>query len=223
MEKLSKATGGRIITNIDDLVGNELGLADLVDERKVADDKMTFIEGCRNPKAVTILIRGGAERIVDEAERAIHDALSVVRDVVRDPRVTGGGGAPEAEASRRLREYAERLAGKEQLAVLSFADALETIPLTLAENAGLDPVEIITELRARHDKGGLWTGVDVMSGKIDDMAALGVFEPLAVKLQVVKSSSEAASMILRIDDVIASSKAKEAKGPKGIDEGAEGE
>ena len=223
MEKLSKATGGRIVTNIEDLTSKDLGEANLVEERKVADDKMTFIEGCKNPKAVTILIRGGAERIVDEAERALHDALSVVRDVVRDPRIVAGGGAPEAETARKLREYAEQLAGKEQLAVQSFAEALEVIPITLAENAGLDPIEIITELRARHDKGELWAGVDVLSGRVADMKALGVYEPLVVKLQVIKSASEAATMILKIDDVIAASKTKEEKGAKGTEESGEEE
>jgi chaperonin GroEL (HSP60 family) len=125
MEKLGKATGGRLVTNIDDLSASDLGKADIVEERKIADDKMTFIEGCKDPKAVTILIRGGTERIVDEAERAIHDALSVVGDVVRDPRIVAGGGAPESEVSRNLRQYAEKLAGKEQLAVFSFADSME--------------------------------------------------------------------------------------------------
>jgi thermosome len=223
MDKLSKATGGRIVTNIDDLSPKDLGEAGLVEERKVADDKMTFIEGCKNPKAVTILIRGGAERIVNEAERAIHDALSVVRDVVRDPRIVAGGGAPEAETARKLKEYAEQLAGKEQLAVQSFAEALEVVPITLAENAGLDPIEIITEIRARHDKGEVWAGVDVTSGKVADMKALGVYEPLAVKLQVIKSASEAATMILKIDDVIAASKTKEEKASKGTEESGEEE
>jgi thermosome len=222
MEKLAKATGGKIITNLDDLTPNDLGFAKLVEERKVADDKMTFVEGCKNPKSVTILVRGGAERIVNEAERAIHDALCVVRDVVRDPRVVAGGGAPEAEVARKLRQYAEKLAGKEQLAVLAFAEALESIPMTLAENAGLDPIDIITELRARHDKGEKWAGVDVFSGKVADMSKLDVYEPLAVKMQVIKSASEAATMILRIDDVIAASKTKEEKGPsKGPEESGE--
>jgi len=222
MEKLAKATGGKIITNLDDLTPNDLGFAKLVEERKVADDKMTFVEGCKNPKSVTILVRGGAERIVNEAERAIHDALCVVRDVVRDPRVVAGGGAPEAEVARKLRQYAEKLAGKEQLAVLAFAEALESIPMTLAENAGLDPIDIITELRARHDKGEKWAGVDAFSGKVADMSKLDVYEPLAVKMQVIKSASEAATMILRIDDVIAASKTKEEKGPsKGPEESGE--
>ncbi|MEM3516961.1 MAG: thermosome subunit beta, partial [Candidatus Bathyarchaeia archaeon] len=222
MEKLAKATGGKIITNLDDLTPNDLGFAKLVEERKVADDKMTFVEGCKNPKSVTILVRGGAERIVNEAERAIHDALCVVRDVVRDPRIVAGGGAPEAEVARRLRQYAEKLAGKEQLAVLAFAEALESIPMTLAENAGLDPIDIITELRAKHDKGEKWAGIDVFSGKVADMSKFDIYEPLAVKMQVIKSASEAATMILRIDDVIAASKTKEEKGPsKGPEESGE--
>ncbi|MEM2902284.1 MAG: thermosome subunit beta [Candidatus Bathyarchaeia archaeon] len=222
MDKLAKATGGKIVTNIDDLTSKDLGEAELVEERKVADDKMTFVEGCKNPRAVTILVRGGTERIVDEAERAIHDALCVVRDVVRDPRIVAGGGAPEAETARRIREHAETLAGKEQLAVQAFADALEAIPLTLAENSGLDPIDTITELRARHDKGEVWAGIDPFGGKVEDMAKKDVYEPLAVKVQVVKSASEAATMILKIDDVIAASKMKEEKGPsKGPEEGGE--
>jgi chaperonin GroEL (HSP60 family) len=183
---------------------------------------MTFIEGCKNPKAVTILIRGGTERIVDEAERAIHDALSVVRDVVVDPRVVAGGGAPEAEVAKKMRDYAEGQVGKEQLAVRSFAEALEIVPITLAENAGLDPIDINTELRTRHDKGEIWTGVDALSGKAKDMKSMGIFEPLSVKQQIIKSASEATAMILKIDDVIASSKTKEGPGgPKGPEEGAE--
>jgi thermosome len=222
MEKLAKATGGKIVTNLDDLTLNDLGFAKIVEERKVADDKMTFVEGCKNPKAVTILVRGGAERIVNEAERAIHDALCVVRDVVRDPRIVAGGGAAEAEVARSLRQHAEKLAGKEQLAVLAFAEALETIPMTLAENAGLDPIDIITELRAKHDKGEKWAGIDVFSGKVADMGKIDIYEPLAVKMQVIKSASEAATMILRIDDVIAASKTKEEKGPpKGPEESGE--
>ncbi|MBS7655065.1 TCP-1/cpn60 chaperonin family protein [Candidatus Bathyarchaeota archaeon] len=222
MEKLAKATGGRIITNLDDLSSKDLGFAKIVEERKVADDKMTFIEGCKNPKSVTILVRGGAERIVNEAERAIHDALCVIRDVVVDPRVVGGGGAPETEVARKLRQYAEKLAGKEQLAVLAFAEALDSIPMTLSENAGLDPIDIITELRSKHDKGEMWAGVDIFSGKVSDMTKNDVYEPLVVKTQVIKSASEAATMILRIDDVIAASKTKEEKGPpKGPEESGE--
>src|SRR5213594_1115094 len=164
MEKLVKATGGKVVSNVNDLRSEDLGFAKLVEERKVADDKMTFVEGSKNPKAVTILVRGGSERLVDEAERAIHDALCVVRDVVRDPRIVGGGGAPEAELAMRLQDYSQKLSGKEQLAVIAFADALETVPMALAENAGLDPIDIMVQLRSAHEKGQLWAGVDVDEG-----------------------------------------------------------
>ena len=217
MEKLSKATGGKITTNLDGLSEEDLGYADLVEERKVGDDKMVFIEGCRDPHAVAILVRGGAERIVDEAERSIHDALCVVRDVVQEPKILVGGGAPEIEVAKELRKYAESLPGREQLAVQSFADAIETVPVTLAENAGLDPIDILSELRAAHDKGEKWAGVDVFKGKVDNMQKFEVYEPLAVKKQVIKSTTEAATMILKIDDVIAAGKTKlpKTKGPEG--------
>ena len=208
MEKLSKATGGKIVTNLDGLNKNDLGHAELVEQRKIGDDKMTFIEGCKNPRSVAILIRGGTERIVDEAERSIHDALCVARDVVEEPKIMAGGGSPELEVARKLREYAETLPGREQLAVMGFAEALEAVPITLAENAGLDPIDIISELRAEHEKGEIWAGVEVHEGKIRDMKKLGVFEPLAVKKQIIKSASEAASMILKIDDIIAAGKMK---------------
>jgi len=215
MEKLSKATGGKIITNLDDINPADIGYASLVEERKIGNDKMTFIEGCKNPRAVTILIRGGTERIVDEAERSLHDALCVVRDIVEEPKVLAGGGAPELEVSRALKKYAGTLPGREQLAVECFAEALETIPLTLTENAGLDPIDILSELRARHEKGETWTGIEVHSGKVQDMTQAGVFEPLAVKKQIIKSATEAASMILKIDDVIASGKMKTPPTPPG--------
>jgi len=222
MEKLVKATGGRVVSNLDDLKASDLGHAQLVEEKKIADDKMVFVEGCKNPKAVTILVRGGSERLVDEAERSIHDALCVVRDVVRDPRVVGGGGAPEAEIARRLRNYAQKLSGKEQLAVLAFAEALEVLPMALAENAGLDPIDIMVQLRAAHEKGQLWAGVDVYDGKVADLKEKGILEPHGVKMQVIKSAAEAACMILKIDDVIAAAKTREDKGPpKGKDEGGE--
>ena len=222
MEKLVKATGGKVASNLDDLRAGDLGKAQLVEERKIADDKMVFVEGCKNPKAVTVLVRGGSERLVDEAERSIHDALCVVRDVVRDPRVVGGGGAPEAEIARRLRDYAQKLSGKEQLAVLAFAEALESVPMALAENAGLDPIDIMVQLRAAHEKGQLWAGVDVFDGKIADLREKGVLEPHGVKMQVIKSAAEAAGMILKIDDVIAAAKSKEDRGPpKGKEEGGE--
>ncbi len=219
MEKLSKATGGKIVTNLDDMTEADLGHADLVEERKIGDDKMTFIEGCKNPKSVTILIRGGTERVIDEAERSIHDALCVVRDVVEEPKIVAGGGASEIEVARILKEYAESLPGREQLAVMSFAEALEDIPVTLAENAGLDPIDIISELRARHEKGELWAGVEVHHGKVRDMREAEVFDPVAVKKQVIKSATEAATMILKIDDVIAAAKMKPPKMPKGPEGG----
>jgi len=221
MEKLVKATGGKVVSNVNDLRPEDLGFAKLVEERKVADDKMTFVEGSKNPKAVTILVRGGSERLVDEAERAIHDALCVVRDVVLDPRVVGGGGAPEAEVARRLREHAQKLSGKEQLAVIAFGEALETLPTALAENAGLDPIDILVQLRVAHEKGELWAGVDVNESKVADLKERGILEPIGVKIQVIKSASEAAGMILKIDDVIAAAKSSPGGqgGPKGKDEG----
>jgi len=215
MEKLAKATGGRIVTNLDDLKSGDLGYAALVEERKIGDDKMVFIEGCKDPHSVAILIRGGTERIVDEAERSVHDALCVVRDVVQEPKILAGGGAPEIEVARELREYAESLPGREQLAVQSFAEAIEVVPVTLAENAGLDPIDILSELRATHEKGETWAGVDVFEGKVNDMQKLEVYEPLAVKKQVIKSATEAATMILKIDDVIAAGKTKMPKTPPG--------
>jgi thermosome len=215
MEKLAKATGGKVVTNIEGLTSEDLGYASLVEERKIGDDKMTFVEGCKHPRAVTILIRGGTERIVDEAERSLHDALCVVRDIVEEPKVLAGGGAPEIEVSKMLKKYAETLPGREQLAVRSFAEALETVPVTLTENAGLDPIDILSELRARHEKGETWIGIEVHSGKVQDMTEFGVFEPLAVKKQIIKSATEAASMILKIDDVIAAGKMKAPPTPPG--------
>ncbi len=222
MEKLAKATGGKIITNLDDATKKDLGYAQLVEERKIGDDKMTFIEGCKNPRAVTILIRGGTERIVDEAERSLHDALCVTRDVVEEPKIIAGGGAPEMEVAKVLKEYAETLPGREQLAVMCFAEALEAIPTTLAENAGLDPIDIISELRAHHEKGEIWAGVEVHAGKVKNMKDVGVFEPIAVKKQIIKSCTEAASMLLKIDDIIASGKMKAPPMPPGGPPGGPG-
>jgi thermosome len=220
IEKLAKATGGKVITNLDDIAVSDLGYAELVEERKIGDDKMTFIEGCKNPKAVAILIRGGTERIVDEAERSIHDALSVARDVVIEPKVLAGGGAPELEIAKTLKKYAESLPGREQLAVMSYAEALEAVPNTLAENAGLDPIDIISELRAHHEKGEIWAGIEVLDGKVKNMEKAGVFEPLAVKKQIIKSATEAATMLLKIDDVIAAGKTRAPpmppRGPPGM-------
>ena len=206
MTKLSKATGAKVVANIEGLSSKDLGHAKLVEERKVGGDKWIFIEGCKNPLSVDILIRGGTDKVVEEAERSIHDALCVIRDLVQRPYVVAGGGAPEAETASRLRKWAEKLPGKEQLAALSFANAMEVIPMTLAENAGLDSVNILVALRARHEKGDVWAGVDALEGKVNDMAKLDVYEPLVVKEQIVKSASEAACMIIRVDDVIASGK-----------------
>ena len=215
MEKLAKATGGKVVSNLDSITSEDLGYAALVEERKIGDDKMTFIEGCKHPKAVTILIRGGTQRIVDEAERSLHDALCVVRDIVQEPKVVAGGGSPELEVSRGLKKYAETLPGREQLAVMAFAEALEAIPTTLTENAGLDPIDILSDLRSRHEKGEVWAGIEVNSGKAQDMAKAGVIEPLAVKKQIIKSGTEASTMLLKIDDVIASGKMKTPPMPPG--------
>jgi thermosome len=216
MEKLAKATGGRIVTNLDDLKPEDLGYAELVEERKIGEDKMVFIEGCRDPRSVSILIRAGLERMVDEAERAMHDALSVVSDVIEKNKVVPGGGAVEAELAKELRRYAAQIGGREQLAIEAFAEALEIIPKTLAENAGLEPIDIMVELRSAHEKtDGHVYGVDVFSGKVVNMYEKGVIEPLIVKEQAIKSATEAASMILRIDDVIAAAKPKEEEKGKG--------
>ncbi len=215
MEKLSKATGGKIITNLTAMTASDLGYAELVEERKIGEDKMTFIEGCKHPKAVTVLIRGGTERIVAEAERSFHDALCVVRDLTEEPKIVAGGGAPELEISRVLKKYAETLPGREQLAVKSYAEALEVIPITLAENAGLDPIDILSDLRSKHEEGNVWAGIEVNDGKVKDMKIANVFEPLSVKKQIVKSATEAASMILKIDDVIAAGKTRGPPTPPG--------
>ncbi|MGN6629394.1 MAG: thermosome subunit beta, partial [Candidatus Nitrosocosmicus sp.] len=206
MTKLSRATGARVINNLDDLTSNDLGNADLVEERKVESDKWVFIEGCQNPKAVTILIRGGSQRVVDEADRSVHDALMVTKDVLEKPFIVAGGGSPEAYVSNKLKEWTSTLTGREQLAAEKFAEALETIPITLAENAGMDTIDTMTELRSRQSKGSTWAGIDARGSRITDMNELDIVEPLSVKEQIIKSSTEVASMILRIDDVIASSK-----------------
>ncbi len=215
MEKLARATGGKIVSSIDALAATDLGYAALVEERKIADDKMTFIEGCKNPKAVTILIRGATQRMTAEAERSIHDALCVIRDLIQEPKIVAGGGAPEMEMASVLRKYAESVTGREQLAIRIFAESLESIPVTLAENAGLDPIDILVELRTRHEKGETWAGIEVLEGKIKDMSKVNIFEPLSVKKQIIKSANEAASMILKIDDVIASGKMKSPPMPPG--------
>jgi len=216
MYKLAKATNARVVTNIEELNANDLGYADLVEERKIETDKWVFIEGCKDPRAVTILIRGGSQRVVDEADRAIHDAIMVVKDVVENPYIVVGGGAPEAFLAYKLREWSSSLSGREQLAVEKFADALETIPLTLAENAGMDPIDTQVQLRSMQEKSSKPTyGVNVYKGKVDDLSKSNVYEPLVVKQQILTSATEAASMILRIDDIIAAGKPKEEKEKKG--------
>jgi thermosome len=208
MEALAKATGAKVVSNVDELSTADAGYADSVEEKKIGSDKLIFVEGCKNPKAVSILIRGGTERIVDEAERSIHDALCVVKDVVEEPKIVAGGGAVDIEIARKLRAYAEKLKGRERLAVAAFADAIEVLPTTLAENAGMDPIDAMAELQSRHAKGEKWAGVEALTSKIADMEKLEVIEPMVVKAQAIKSATEAATMLLKIDDVIASTKSK---------------
>jgi chaperonin GroEL (HSP60 family) len=204
MEKLARATGGRIVTSIHELSKNDLGKAGLVEERKIGDEKMTFVEQCENPKSVSIILRGGTEHVVDELARAMEDGLRVVGVVVEDKMLVPGGGAPEVELALRLREYAATVGGREQLAIEAFADSMEIIPKTLAENAGLDQIDTLVALRSAHEKNLKTTGLDMETGEPIDMLSLGVVEPLRVKTQAINSAAEAAVMILRIDDVIAS-------------------
>jgi len=223
MEKLARATGGKVVTNLDDLSANDLGKAALVEEKKIGDDKMTFVEGCKDPRAVSLIIRGGTEHVVDELERAIHDSLCVVGAAIEDGKYVVGGGAPEIELSKKLREYSEAVGGREALAVISFANAVDSIPRTLAENAGLDSIDILGELRAKHEKtDGKYFGLNTYAGKVVDMKKEGVLEPLRSKTQAIKSASDAAIMLLRIDDVMASSKHGPAM-PKGPGPGGMGE
>jgi len=203
MTKLAKATGGRISTNLDDISANDLGSAEIVHQKKVESDKWVFIEGCKNPRSVTVLIRGGSQRVVDEVDRSLHDALMVVKDVVEKPSIVAGGGSPEAYLSTELNEWAGSYDGREQLAMKQYAEALETIPLTIAENAGMDPIDTIIALRANQSSGKQTMGINAKEGKIGNMFSLDIVEPLAVKEQIIKSATEAACMILRIDDVIA--------------------
>ena len=203
MTKLAKATGGRVSTNIDDLSPSDLGSADIVQQKKIESDKWVYIEGCRNPQSVTLLIRGGSQRVVDEADRSIHDALMVVKDVIEKPSIVGGGGAPESFVASHLKDWADSFDGREQLAIKKYAEALESIPLTIAENAGMDPIDTMVALRSQQSQGHKWTGIDAKKGKIADMFSQDIVEPLIVKEQIIKSATEAACMILRIDDVIA--------------------
>jgi archaeal chaperonin len=204
MEKLAKATGAKIVANLDGLSPSDLGNAGIVEERKIGDDKMTFVTEAKNPKAVSILLRGTTEHITDELERALHDALSVVKVALEDGKMTPGGGAASIAVAMALREYAPSVGGREQMAIEAFADAIEIVPKTLSENAGLDPIDMMLEIRNAHSKGEKNAGINVLQGKVDDMVKQKVVEPLRVSLQEILAASEAATMILRIDDVIAS-------------------
>jgi len=213
MTKLAKATGGRISTNLDDISASDLGSAEIVQQKKVESDKWVFIEGCKNPRSVTVLIRGGSQRVVDEVDRSIHDALMVVKDVVEKPSIVAGGGSPEAYLATELNEWTGSSEGREQLAIKQYAEALESIPLTIAENAGMDPIDSLITLRANQSNGKQTVGINAREGKIGNMFSLDIVEPLAVKEQIIKSATEAACMILRIDDVIAVSGSPGAGGP----------
>ena len=206
IEKLARATGGRIISNLSDLTREDLGYAGIVEEQKIAGEQMIFVRECKNPKAVSILIRGGTEHVVDEVERSLEDALGSLISALEVGKVVAGGGAPEEAVAKGLREFAQSYSGREQLAILAFAEAMEIIPRTLAENAGLDPIDILVEIRSAHEEDKLTYGVDVFSGKVVDMRSKGVIEPLKIKTQAIKSAAEATEMILRIDDIIAAGK-----------------
>jgi thermosome len=222
MTKLAKATGATIVTALDSLSKGDIGQAGLVEERKIEDDKWTFVEDCKNPKAVTVFIRGGSQRVIDEVERSMHDAIMVVKDVIENPAIVGGGGAVEEELSYRLMKWSTALQGREQLAVEKFAEALESIPQALAVNAGFDPIDIQVALREKHGAGRLWYGVDVLGNGIRDMLEKDVIEPVGVKEQIIKSATECTCMLLRIDDVIASSKKGSSTPPRGPGGGAGG-
>ncbi len=203
---LAKATGARIVSNFDDLKPTDLGFAGLVEERKIHKESFTFVEQCKNPKAVSIILRGGTEHVVAEVERAMTDAIGDLAAAVTSGKCVAGGGAIEVELAKRLRKYSETLSGREQLAVQAFAESLEVIPRTLAENAGIDPIDALTALKSEHDKGNVFAGLNVNTGKAEDMWAKGVIEPLKIKTQAISSASETAIMLLRIDDIISASK-----------------
>ena len=217
MTKLAKATGARGVTNLDDLFERDLGSAENVEERKIEDDRWVFVEGCRHPKAVTLLLRAGSQRVVDEVERSVHDSIMVVKDVMEFPSVVAGGGSPETYAATKIKNWSKSLEGREQLAAEKFAESLESIPITLSENAGMDPIDTLTSLRSKQNKGEKWTGIDVMKGRVTNMKSSDIIEPLAVKNQIVSAATEAACMIIRIDDVIAT--AKSAGPPPGAEGG----
>ena len=223
MEKLARATGARIISDLDDLKAEDLGFAGLVEERKIGDDKMIFVEKCKDPHSVAILLRAGLERMVDEAERAMIDSLSVISDVIENNKVVAGGGAVEIEIAKELRKYATKVGGREQLAVEAFADAVEVIPRTLAENAGLEPIDILVQLRQAHDTpNGKNMGINIYQGTIQNSIQNGVIEPIVVKEQAIKSAAESAAMILRIDDVITAKAPKTGGAPGGMPGGMGG-
>ena len=203
MTKLAKATGGRITANLDDISENDLGSANLVHQKKVEADKWVFVEGCKNPRSISVLIRGGSQRVIDEVDRSMHDAFMVVKDVIETPAIVAGGGAPEAYVASVLKDWSDSFEGREQLAIKKFAESLEVIPLTIAENAGMDPIDTMVSLRSKQSQGQKWTGINARQTKIDNMLSLNIVEPLVVKEQIIKSATEAATMILRIDDVIA--------------------
>ena len=213
MEKLARAIGGKIISNLNEISYEQLGYAEIVEEK----DKMTYVRGCKNSKALSIFIRGGTEHVISEIERALRDGMGVIASVLKDKKIIPGAGAIEVELARRLRDYAKSLGGREQLAVEEFANALEFIPVTLAENAGLDPIDILTELRARHMKGEFNAGLNLLNGKIEDSITAGIIEPIRIKQQAIDSAMEVAVMILRIDDVIASNSRKKQQAMPEID------
>lgn len=202
LEAISKATGGRIVTNLSELKKEHLGYAGVVEEKKVADERMVYVTNCKNPKAITIMVRSSTDHVADEIQRAMDDAIGNIKATLKYTMLVGGAGSPEVEVSRNLRKYAESLSGREQLAVLAFANAVEVVPKTLAENAGIDPIDIMTELKSAHNKGTLWSGINVFTGKVMDSWKEGVIEPLKIKTQAISSASEVAIMILRIDDMI---------------------
>ncbi len=206
MDKLARATKGRVVTSLKDISKEDLGYAALVEEKKISGEQMIFVRECKDPKAVSILIRGGTEHVIEEVKRAMDDAVGGVASALEVGKVVAGGGAPEAAVAKGLREIAQKYSGREQLAILAFAEALEVIPRSLAENAGLDPIDMLVALRTAHDAGKATAGLDVFSGKVIDMWEAGVIEPIKIKTQAIKSAAEAAEMILRIDDVISASK-----------------